>query len=109
VHPDADVLEGEQVYPSVARIPGSVDGAILMVPADASAGLVDECADAGIPRVWLHKGAGPGAVSDEAIARAKELNIKLVAGQCPLMFLRDAAWFHRLHALGKKLVGTYPK
>jgi predicted CoA-binding protein len=109
VHPTAERLEDQPVYAKVADIEGQIDGALLMVPAAASAELVDQCADAGIPRVWLHRGVGPGAVSDEAIARAKERGLALVAGQCPLMFLRDAAWFHRLHAWGKKVAGTYPR
>jgi predicted CoA-binding protein len=86
-----------------------VDGALLMTPAAASAEVVEECARAGIDRVWLHAGAGQGAVSDAALAEAQRHGLSVVAGQCPLMFLRDAAWFHRLHALGKKLVGTYPQ
>ncbi len=108
VHPTATELEGQAAYPTVGDIPGPVDGALLMVPASASAEIVQQCAAAGIGRVWLHKGAGPGAVSEEAIATARAHGLSLVSGQCPLMFLEDASWVHRLHALGKKLVRHYP-
>jgi hypothetical protein len=108
VHPTAKELEGVAVFASVEDIPEPVGGALLMTPPAASASVVAECADAGILRVWLHRGVGHGSVTDDAIAMANARGLDLVAGQCPLMFLRDPAWIHRAHAWAKKLVGTYP-
>ena len=108
VHPTATQLEGVPAYASVTDIPGPVDGALLMTPQSASAAVVAQCADAGIPRVWLHRGVGHGSVTQEAIDTAQARGLTLVSGQCPLMFLRDAAWIHRAHAWGKKLTGSYP-
>lgn len=109
VHPTASQLEGVPAFRSVKDIREPVAGALLMTPPAASAAVVAECADAGIPRVWLHRGVGHGSVSEEAIAVANERGLDLVSGQCPLMFLRDPAWIHRAHAWGKKVVGSYPK
>ena len=80
-----------------------------MTPAPASAKMVEECAQAGIRRVWLHRGVGPGAVSDAAVQRAGELGLTLVAGRCPLMFLGQVAGVHKVHAALLKLSGHYPR
>lgn len=101
VHPHADEIEGDRCYRAIADLP-DVDGAVIMVRADASAAVVEACAERGIARVWLHRGAGQGAVSDEAVAAARRAGIDVVDGACPLMFLEDTGWFHRLHG---RLVG----
>lgn len=62
-----------------------------------------ECAEAGVRRVWLHRGAGRGAVSDEAVAFCRAQGIAVVAGECPYMFLPKAGLLHRLHGLLRRL------
>lgn len=96
VNPNADEVEGTRCYRTVAELP-DVDGVIVMVPADGAAAVVEECAERGIERVWLHRGSGPGSVSDEAIAAARAAGIDVVDGACPLMFLAETGWLHRLH------------
>ena len=107
VNPHAEEVEGDTCYPTVADIPADreVDGAIVMVPADAAAEVVQACIDRGIPRVWLHKGAGPSSVSDEAVGLCREHGIEVVDGACPMMFAEPVAWFHRVHRLGRTATG----
>jgi predicted CoA-binding protein len=90
-------VEGVAVVPTLADLPAPVDGAIVMVGASAAPGVVDEAAAAGITRIWLFKGAGTGAISDEAVRRAILHGMTLVDGACPLMFLEPVGWFHRAH------------
>ena len=97
VNPHAAEIEGDACVDSVAELPDGIDGAIVMVPADASADVVQACIDRGIPRVWLHKGAGPSSVSDEAVALCREHGIEVVDGACPMMFAEPVGWFHRVH------------
>ncbi len=86
VNPNADTVEDATAYPSVGAIPGGVDGVVVVTPAAASAGVVADAAAAGVPRVWLHRGMGPGSVSDEAIAVAREHGLRVIPGGCPNMF-----------------------
>jgi predicted CoA-binding protein len=73
VNPNARELEGgTPPTPAVSAIPGGVDGVVVVTPADASADVVADCAAAGVTRVWLHRGLGPGSTSDAAIAIAAE-------------------------------------
>jgi uncharacterized protein len=98
VHPQVvPNVAGAPCYPSLEAVPGSVDGVIVMVPHTKAAGVVRECVALGIPRVWLFKGAGPGAVSEEAVRVCHENGIEVVAGACPLMFLEPVRGVHKIH------------
>lgn len=109
VNPDVDELEGEPTYASVADIPGEVDAALLMTPSRATAAVVEACVARGIQRIWMHRGlGGGGSVSADAVALCEERGIRLTAGECPLMYLEDPGWVHRVHAWFKKRRGTYP-
>jgi predicted CoA-binding protein len=102
VNPHADTVDGDVCVGAVSELPDGIDGAIVMVPASASAEIVQACIDRGIPRVWLHKGAGPSSVSDEAVALCREHGVEVVDGACPMMFMEDATWFHRVHRWGRE-------
>ena len=94
-------LEGDPSYARLADVPDPVDGVLVMVPADLAAQVVREAADRGIPRVWLHRGGGQGAVSPVAVQVGRERGLDVVDGACPLMFekpVRGVHWVHRVLA-----------
>jgi predicted CoA-binding protein len=70
--------------------------------------VVRQCAHLGIPRVWMYRAAGDGAVSPQAVEFCEEHGIKVVPGECPYMFLEQGGWFHRLHGLINRISGKYP-
>ena len=109
VNPGADLIAGQRCYPRLQDIEPSVQAALLMVPSELGLTILRDAQEAGIRRIWFHRGGGPGAVSEEAVAFCDEHGMLHVDGQCPLMFLDDAGLIHKLHGLGKKLVGTYPE
>ena len=97
VHPSAPTVAGDRCYRDLESA-GPVDGAVVMVAAGAAAGVVRDCADHDVPRVWLFKGiGGAGAVSDDALQVCRDRGVEVVAGACPLMFLEPVGWFHRVH------------
>ncbi len=97
VHPTAPAVADVPCYPSVAALPDGIAGAIVMVSREQSASVVRDCAARGIKRVWLFKGVGAGAVSDEALRMCDELGLEVVPGACPLMFLEPVTGVHRMH------------
>jgi len=103
VNPHADEIDGQPCFASVADLPDDIDGVIVMVPAERSAEVVQACIDHGIPRVWLHKGAGPSSVSEDAVALCNEHGIEVVDGACPMMFVEPVSWFHRVHRFERKI------
>ncbi|MBI4820189.1 MAG: CoA-binding protein [Deltaproteobacteria bacterium] len=109
VHPEASEVAGLPAFPSVDKVDPKPDAALVMVPAKASADVVRACGIAGVRHVWLHRATGQGAVSDEAVREAEALGLSLVAGECPLMFLPNTKWFHRVHRFVKRIGGSLPK
>lgn len=99
VNPHVALVEGDRCYPSLADVPDPVDGVVVMVPADAAAGVVRAAIGRGIGRVWLHRGVGTGSVSAEALAVAAAHGLEVVDGACPLMFDGPVGGIHRLHRL----------
>ena len=108
VHPWLDEVEGLRCYDKVQDIRPPVDGALLFTPPEATAQVVRDCAAAGVPRVWMHRGLGRGAVNPEAVAYCRERSIDVVDGACPWMFLPDAGTGHHLHAMLIRLFGRHP-
>ena len=103
VNPQAQEIEGLRCYASVAEIAPAVDGAMVLLPAEAGASAAREAAGAGVKRLWLRY--------DTPAARelAGQQGVKLISGYCPFMFVPGSSFFHQCHAFGLKLVGKYPK
>ena len=108
VNPNADTVEGDTCYHDLRSIPGSVDAVIIATPPEATDQLVQDCAKAGISRVWMHNGIHSlgTSVSENAVEFCEQHNISVIAGACPLMFGKSSDGFHRfvkgcLGAFGK--------
>lgn len=103
-----EVIDDLAVVGTLDGVQPAVDGAMVMTSASHSAAAVADALHSGVRRIWLYRATGDGAVSDEALALCTEARASVVPGECPLMFLRDAAWFHRLHGSWKRLTHTWP-
>jgi predicted CoA-binding protein len=94
---DADSIEGDRCYRSLAEVPDPVDGVFVIVPAAAMAGVVRDAVARGITRIWLHRGAGQKAVPAEAVEIARAAGADIIDGACPLMFEEPVKGIHRAH------------
>ena len=106
VNPMRAEVAGATCYPSLALVPGGVEGALVMTPADRAADVVRDCVALDIDHVWLFRGVGTGSVSDEAVELCRAHGIDAVVAACPLMFLEPVGWYHRLHRTVKHLNGS---
>jgi uncharacterized protein len=97
VHPSADAIEGDTCVTDVAHLPDQVHAVVVMLDAQRARTVVDQCIERGIEMIWLHRGAGPGAVSPEAVAACRAASVAVVDGACPMMFAEPVGWFHRIH------------
>ncbi|HYL96880.1 MAG TPA: CoA-binding protein [Terriglobales bacterium] len=108
VNPAASELENRRCFAHLPEITPPVDGVLIMTAPRDTDRVVRDCAEAGVRRVWMHRGGGQGAVSKEAAEFCRQNGIRLVEGYCPLMFLAGTPFFHRVHGLFMKVLGGYP-
>ena len=88
VNPHAKEVEGDACYPNMQAIPGGVDGAMIVTKPALTEQIVQDCAEAGVPRVWMHNNTFlPSSVSDTAVQYCRDHNITVIDGGCPMMFL----------------------
>ena len=102
-------IPGIDCYANLRDLPTKPDGVLLVVPPHVTEQVVKEVAELDIKRVWMHKGAGAGAVSPTAVEFCKEKNIAVVHGVCPFMYLQPQAFGHKLHHTIAKWFGGLPK
>ena len=88
VNPKAKVVAAVQTYPSVLDIPGEVDLAIIITPADTVPRLMDECGQKGVRGVIIIS-AGFGESSPEGKAKqdaileiAQRYGMRMVGPNC---------------------------
>lgn len=75
INPHEREVEGLPTYASVLDVPGAIDMATVYVPPDIGQGLLAEFEKKQIPEIWFN----PGADSDEVLAEARRLNLKVIA------------------------------
>ena len=109
VNPNMPEVLGRRCFARVQDIQPRVEAALLMTSPEVTDTVVSDCAEAGIPRVWMYRAIGKGAVSEKAVAFCRERGIEVIPGQCPFMFLPNAAGFHRFHGFLRKITGRYPR
>jgi predicted CoA-binding protein len=86
VNPNADEVEGDHCYHSLADIPDGVEAVVIATRPDAAEATVQECAALGIKKVWMHRSFGEGSVCTSAVELGRRDGITVIDGGCPLMF-----------------------
>ncbi len=109
VHPAAQEIEGRPCYQRLQDIQPPVDGVLIMTPPEVTAKLVNDCAQAGVKRVWMFRGVGRGAATANTVNACEDQGMSVIAGECPYMFFPRGGWVHRFHGLVRKIRGAYPE
>ena len=109
VNPQMQSFEGDRCYPSLASIPGGVDGVVIVTRPSLTERIVRDCSDAGVHRVWMHQSLGKGSsVSPEAVAYCQEHDISVIAGACPMMYGDGVDFGHTCMRWILKFTGGLP-
>lgn len=109
INPNAETIEGDHCYSSVAAIPGGVEGLVYAGPAGAALETVRGCAEAGVRSIWMHRSFGPGSVDEGAVKLCNELGIGVIAGACPMMYVNPVDLPHRCMRWFFGVTGKLPK
>jgi uncharacterized protein len=97
INPNAAEIEGDPCYADLQSTPAIPEGAVLVTRPEVTDQVVRQCAEAGIPRVWLHSTMVPvgSSVSQDAVTFCRENGIEVIAGACPMMFVQPVDFGHR--------------
>lgn len=109
VNPQADTVEGDSCYHSLADIPGGVDAVVIATHRDQAETTVRDCDDLGIKYVWMHRGPGPGSVCDAATVYGRDHGMTVIDGGCPLMFEPTADIAHKIMKFVLTRTGKIPR
>lgn len=91
------VLDGAPAVARLQDVRPPVEAALLFTaPAQTDAALRD-CLEAGVKRVWLHRGGGRGAGSPGALEFCRANGLDVTWDLCPFMVLPGAGLPHALH------------
>ena len=108
VNPELRSADDAPCFVRLDEITPPVDGVLVMTSPAVTDQVVQECAKLRIPRVWMYRAGGDGAVSPQAIEFCEEHGIAVVPGECPYMFFSHGGWFHRFHGFIKRISRSYP-
>ena len=109
VDPHTAEVEGTTCFPDLRSIPGGVDAVLVATPPTTAAATVRECAELGITRIWLHRALGQGSFSDEAVCIARDAQLTLIPGACPMMFCAPVDLPHKCMRWVLNVAGRLPK
>ncbi len=108
VNPSAAIVEGDVSYANLKSISEKPEGVVIVTKPEVTDEIVRECAALGIKNVWIHNGMGT-SVSENAVAFCRENGINVIPGGCPMMFVSNADFGHRLMRWFQNLTGKLPK
>jgi len=80
IHPAAESIEGEKVYPDLASLPEKVAVLLVYVRPEIALQKIDDAVEAGVREVVLN----PGTVSPELVTRCEELGL-VVREECAIV------------------------
>jgi len=109
VNPSVEEVEGDRAYPDLRSIPGGVDGVVIATAPQHAQDTMEEAAELGIPRVWMHRSFGGGSVSHTAAAWGREHGLTVIDGGCPIMFHADGDRGHRIMCRVLTWTGAVPR
>ena len=109
VNPHIRMFEGDPCYPDLQSIPGGVDGVVIITRPETTARIVQQCADVGVRRVWMHSSLAQGtSVSADAVEFCLRHDITVIAGACPMMYGPGVDFGHTCMRAILKLSGGLP-
>ena len=103
VHRSLTEVEGVKCFQRIEDLKGKIEGVVTVVPPAETERMMESCAEAGVKAVWMQQ----GSESPAAIEAARQLGMRVVSGECILMYLEPVAAIHGVHRWVKKLFGGY--
>jgi len=81
-------------FKSLKDIPQTIDGVVICTAPSNTVDVIQDCIDAHISRVWIHRSFGQGSFNKKAADLCRANKITCISAGCPMMFL-DADFGHK--------------
>lgn len=85
ISPNYDEIEGDKIYKFLKDIPAKVEVVDMVVSAKISINTLEEAKEAGVEYIFFQ----PGTYNDEVIAKAEDLGLKYLIGDCIYRTLKN--------------------
>lgn len=107
IHPTLESYDDEPCYRRISDLPTAPDGVFIMTRPDHTLEITRNCIEAGVSFIWMHNmnGTHPqwaknmaskaGSVHPDAVQQAEDAGIRVIAGSCPMQYLKPVDPFHR--------------
>lgn len=102
VNPNAQTLDGDTCYRTIAELPPQVKNLVVLLKPSETEKVIEEAIENGITKIWIQQ----GSESPAAIKTATNAGISLITGRCILMYAKPTG-FHKFHRQLSKLFGQY--
>ncbi|MDH3654784.1 MAG: CoA-binding protein [Myxococcales bacterium] len=109
INPNAESVEGERCYASLADLPEPPDAVMIATHPDQAMEIARQCRAAGVRRIWFHRSIDGGSFSPEAAAFCEAYGATVIPGGCPMMHLGPVDVAHRCMRAVLSLTGSLPK
>lgn len=82
-----------------------MEAALLFTAPTQTGAALRDCVEAGVRKVWLHRGCGQGAESSGALEFCRANGLDITCDLCPFMALPGAGFPHSLHGWARTTFG----
>ncbi len=109
INPGRDEIFGEKAYPNLSAVPGAIDHAFIMVPADAVAAAVEQCVAKKVTVATIYTdgfaetGAEGRVKQEQVLAIARAGGVRLVGPNCIGLFSSNPSFALTVNAVLEKL------
>jgi predicted CoA-binding protein len=109
INPNAEEVEGERCYASLADLPARPEAVVVATPVDQALDIARQCQAARVGYVWFHRSVDSGSFNEEAAELCAAYGAMVIPGGCPMMHLDPVDVPHRCMHLVLNKLGALPK
>lgn len=108
VNPAASEVGSKRCFATVGEIVPAPEAVLVVTGEGQTKQVVQQCQAAGVRSVWTYGVSGRKRLATEVADQCRASGMAVVEGECPFMYLPNAAGIHRFHGVLRKLLRSYP-
>lgn len=102
VNPNADEIDCNKCFHSIAELPDDVEAAYILKQKDLAIQLAREAAIKGIKKIWIHIKCKSPELKEISV----EYGVSIIAGECFFMWAEPVKGVHRFHRFLREIFSS---